>query len=105
MPKIYEKGAQAADKVNVRMPDGLRDRIKGHAAARNLSSNALILETLEAAFPSPVVPESVNEKLLLATKEILVDWHSAVVAIGQDPSQNMALAKLQKIVDEAEAIK
>ncbi|MDR6431289.1 Arc family DNA-binding protein [Brucella pseudogrignonensis] len=105
MIKIYEKGAQATDKFNVRMPDGLRDRIKGHAKARNLSSNALILETLEAAFPAPVVPESINERLLLAAKELLVDWQMAVTALGQSPLQNAALVKLQKSINEAEAIR
>ena len=41
------------DKVIVRLPDGMRDRIKSAAATNNRSMNAEIVAALEQAYPDP----------------------------------------------------
>ncbi|MGC9445990.1 Arc family DNA-binding protein [Cereibacter johrii] len=41
------------DKVIVRLPDGMRDRIKTAAEANNRSMNAEIVATLEEKYPAP----------------------------------------------------
>lgn len=45
--------SRTLDKVIVRLPDGMRDRIKAAADANNRSMNAEIVATLEAAYPAP----------------------------------------------------
>ncbi len=44
------------DQYIVRMPDGMRERIRLAAKARHQSMNAAIVAVLEAAFPPPVDP-------------------------------------------------
>lgn len=41
-----------SDKFMLRLPDGMRDRIKAVAAQNNRSMNAEIVATLEAKYPS-----------------------------------------------------
>ena len=43
--------SQLAERFQVRMPDGLRDRIAAAAEANNRSMNAEIVATLEQAYP------------------------------------------------------
>lgn len=45
--------SELAERFQVRMPDGLRDRIKAAADANNRSMNAEILATLEREYPAP----------------------------------------------------
>lgn len=40
--------SDAADKVLVRMPDGMRDKLKAHAKSNNRTMNAEIIDRLEA---------------------------------------------------------
>lgn len=42
------------DQFVVRLPDGMRDRIKAAAEANNRSMNAEIVATLERAYPDPL---------------------------------------------------
>lgn len=42
------------DQFVIRLPDGMRDRIKAAAEANNRSMNAEIVATLEDAYPAPV---------------------------------------------------
>ncbi len=41
------------DQYMLRLPDGMRDRIKAAAAENNRSMNAEIVATLESAYPIP----------------------------------------------------
>jgi hypothetical protein len=47
------KAGRGADQFPLRLPDGLRDRIKAEAAAANRSMNAEIIATLEREYPEP----------------------------------------------------
>lgn len=49
-----ESESRNLDKVIVRLPDGMRDRIKAAAEANNRSMNAEIVATLELAYPTPL---------------------------------------------------
>ena len=58
--------SQTQDKFVLRLPDGMRDRIKRAAEANNRSMNAEIVATLEREYP-----ESTGVELL---QEILSEW-------------------------------
>lgn len=45
--------SQQQDKFVLRLPDGMRDRIKAAAEANNRSMNAEIVATLEEKYPAP----------------------------------------------------
>ncbi|MCD1266075.1 hypothetical protein B5M44_19190 [Shinella sumterensis] len=45
--------SQLAERFQIRLPDGLRDRIRASAATNNRSMNAEIVNALEFAFPEP----------------------------------------------------
>ncbi|WP_197730643.1 Arc family DNA-binding protein [Rhizobium beringeri] len=58
------------DKFLLRMPDGLRDRIKAVADENNRSMNAEIVATLETIYP----PKSMDVKLLAEFLDSLVGF-------------------------------
>lgn len=66
------------DKFVLRLPDGMRDRIKSAAEANNRSMNAEIVATLEEKYPAPK-PES----LRLVRLQAVVDMFDDVVADGE----------------------
>jgi len=47
--------SRSLDKVIVRLPDGMRDRIREAAEANNRSMNAEIVAALEKEFPAPAL--------------------------------------------------
>lgn len=47
------RAGRDSDGFRLRLPDGLRDRIKAAAEAEGRSMNAEIVGALEAAFPAP----------------------------------------------------
>lgn len=51
---MVERAPQTQDKYVVRLPDGMRERIKRAADARGHSMNQVIVDTLEKEFPAPV---------------------------------------------------
>lgn len=80
-----QSDSRALDKVIVRLPDGLRDRIKVAAAKNNRSMNAEIVAALEEKYPSPVPTKGIED--------LLREWAPRVV--------NEADKKQQaKLIDE-----
>lgn len=65
------KSAQPQDKYVVRLPDGMRERIKQAAEANNRSMNAEIVATLEEAYPPPRSPYP-----FLDVEMLILQWHS-----------------------------
>lgn len=63
---------QGDDKFIVRLPDGMRDRIKSLAKVNGRSANTEMVLALLEAFPEPVVPEieTVNSFLVAALRWI-----------------------------------
>ena len=49
---------QFKDRYMLRLPDGMRERIKAAAESNNRSMNAEIVATLEEAYPAPVEPQT-----------------------------------------------
>ncbi|MBZ3693412.1 Arc family DNA-binding protein [Phyllobacterium calauticae] len=47
------KQGRGSEQVMIRLPDGMRDRIKLHAERHGRSMNAEIVQVLEHAFPEP----------------------------------------------------
>lgn len=54
--------SEKQDRFIVRLPDGMRDRIKAAAAENNRSMNAEIVATLEEKYPRPILDDP-NELL------------------------------------------
>lgn len=92
------------DQFALRLPDGLRDRIKSHAKANSRSMNTEVILALEAAFPAPAVPESVNEAMFAAASAVLDDWGQMLAAIGQDPATNPKIEALANALKAAETL-
>ena len=62
-----ESESRNLDKVIVRLPDGMRDRIKAAAEVANRSMNAEIVATLEEKYPAPI-REQVGRLAAIATE-------------------------------------
>ncbi|MDO5643445.1 MAG: Arc family DNA-binding protein [Paracoccus sp. (in: a-proteobacteria)] len=60
--------SELADRFQVRMPAGMRDRIKAAAEANNRSMNAEIVATLEEKYPAPV--QSRIDRLLALAQQL-----------------------------------
>lgn len=87
--------SQSQDKFIIRLPEGMRDRIKFAADANNRSMNAEIVATLEAAYPEENELEQAAKDLVTA----LEGWRRTV-----DPDQMQfmnakARRAVQKIVE------
>lgn len=54
---MIDAPSKKQDQFIVRLPDGMRDRIKAAAETNNRSMNADIVATLEEAYPAPPPPE------------------------------------------------
>jgi hypothetical protein len=65
-----------SDKFMLRLPDGLRDRIKKNADFNLRSMNAEIVATLLHSYPEPRDPDSeqIAEAFLLLPKETQTDF-------------------------------
>ncbi len=78
---VQRTPSRALDKIIIRLPDGLRERIANVAKANNRSSNAEIVSTLEAAYPHPVDKRDVVRALETILKRIKqnpeadISWH------------------------------
>ena len=57
---MTEQSAQNQDKFIVRLPDGLRDRIRLAAESNHRSMNAEVVALLEENYPAPV-PENISD--------------------------------------------
>lgn len=55
---VQDSPSRKQDQFIVRLPDGMRDRIKAAAEASNRSMNAEIVATLEEKYPAPADPQS-----------------------------------------------
>lgn len=51
--------SELKDRFIIRLPDGMRERIRIAADANNRSMNSEILATLEAAYPDPITDQEV----------------------------------------------
>lgn len=62
---MSEPPSQSQDKFVVRLPDGMRERIKAEAEANNRSMNAEIVARLEGSFASsnPELLVTIDEKI------------------------------------------
>ena len=55
-----------SDKFMLRLPDGMRDRIKAAADSNNRSMNAEIVATLEERYPAPEQFDAKVERMIFA---------------------------------------
>lgn len=60
---------QPQDKYVVRLPDGMRDRLKAAAEANRRSMNAEIVDRLEESFHLPLVVAQLNREIAVAEEE------------------------------------
>lgn len=59
--------SEKQDRFIVRLPDGMRDRIKAAAEANNRSMNAEIVSALESAYPAPGEIAYIRQIILMLT--------------------------------------
>lgn len=57
---------QFKDRYMLRLPDGMRDRIKAAAEASNRSMNAEIVAALEEKYPEPSIDEILGRRTIRA---------------------------------------
>ena len=65
--------SEEAERFQIRLPDGMRSRIRAAAAANGRSMNAEIIATLEAAYP----PDRTIEDTIYFAKQILGEYQDA----------------------------
>ncbi|HVI30423.1 Arc family DNA-binding protein [Hansschlegelia sp.] len=70
---MSEEGRTYQDKFMLRMPEGLRDRIKVAAQANGRSMNAEIVDCLEEHYPA----EPLLEDLIYLAREVVGDFQDA----------------------------
>lgn len=76
-----------SDQFIVRLPDGMRDRIKRAAASNNRSMNAEVVATLEEKYPGEVLAEL--DDLLSMFAEASVE-----LALSKDDPAQLAIAQV-----------
>lgn len=99
--RTYGYPSQQAERVNIRLPKGMRARISAAARMNSHSANAEIVSVLEAAFPADVEPESVNQRLLQAALLLAGQWSAALEGMGVDPGNHPALQKFHQEAQKA----
>lgn len=86
----------------LRLPDGMRDRIKAAAAENNRSMNAEIVATLEEKYPPPD-PQTDYEFRMQRSEEILAEM-TEIIAGYEDPTQDVKdLARRFEVLKEEHA--
>ena len=93
------------DQLLLRLPDGLRDRIKETADRNGRSLTSEIVFTLTETYPAPIEPESINEALLEAAQEVAEKWASVLATLGQSPDDNQPLQRLMERLEKAGKMK
>lgn len=86
---MTDSGTRKTEQFIVRLPDGMRDRIKRAAEANNRSMNAEIVATLEEKYPSDNALEGFGE---------LLEAYADIAARAADPNlneQDRALVQLE----------
>lgn len=103
--------SQNQDKFVLRLPDGMRDRIKTAAEINNRSMNAEIVATLEEKYPAPSPADAIraaftellntirsespnNEMLAKAIDHI----NSTMDAVGKDTANAIALEAVSHLL-------
>jgi hypothetical protein len=91
--------SDAADKVLVRMPNGMRDRLKEEAKANNRTMNAEIVARLSRSFQDDSIVTSTQDNTVLlrtlADFVVLRHNHPEVMASMEKSMVKMALAVRQ----------
>jgi len=97
------KTGRGSDQFVLRLPDGMRDRIKAAAERNNRSMNAEIVATLEVHFPEPTqlteLQRSLDaaiDQLYSASEEEIFLKKYEVIRHLQDLSEEV----FRKIIDE-----
>jgi len=71
---------RGADVFQIRLPDGMRDRIKGAAAANGRSMNAEIISRLEESFD----PKQLGEmQVIIDSTGSPISWESIHTTLGE----------------------
>ena len=86
------KTGRLSENFNLRLPDGMRDRIKDAAARNNRSMNAEIVATLEEAYPAPAVD----------ARDALRKLRDMAAAFPEDPALVEVAAKADEFLADAQ---
>lgn len=106
-----EQNRTLQDKFMLRLPDGMRDRIKAAGDANNRSMNAEIVATLEEKYPAPVRHfnydklKEYQDYIEKRSKEIFASLDVILERYG-DPSEKVESlrAEFDALMDEHKAL-
>lgn len=70
---MNDSPSQQLEKFIIRLPDGMRERIKAAADANNRSMNAEIVATLDERYPAPEAFDAKVERMILAIGRRITD--------------------------------
>jgi len=79
--------SEQADKYLLRLPDGMRERLKDAAKENNRSMNAEIVARLEQSFLSKVYADGINEVSMSKREYQALMWRLDRIGalLGEDP--------------------
>lgn len=83
MKKEAKYPSQLAERFQIRLPDGLRDRIRDEASQNNRSMNAEIVAALEEKYPAPAA---------LSPEYLLREWSPRIREM-RSPEERLACIK------------
>lgn len=95
--------SEKLDQYMLRLPDGMRDRIKTAAEAANRSMNAEIVATLEEKYPAPVPKRGGGHALRILAKLDLLRRKSKMASTQEEEDKiqaqyDSAMAELREIM-------
>ncbi|WP_225028319.1 Arc family DNA-binding protein [Xinfangfangia pollutisoli] len=94
-----ERKPQTQDKFILRLPDGMRDRIKAAAEANNRSMNSEILAALDEKFPPPFSRQE-TMRMIKASLIMFADDKAGLREGTAAKNEAFALLVIEKILGE-----
>lgn len=88
-----EQNRSWVDRYMLRLPDGMRDRIKTAAEANNRSMNAEIVATLEEKYPAPTKP------VRLDMLEFFLEGYEAKLRRAMSENNNAEADRLRLVIE------
>jgi plasmid stability protein len=99
---MTERTPQTQDKFIVRLPDGMRDRIKAAAERNGRSMNAEIVAALDAHFPLPQRPQDVVSEVALSLSFVEPDLREQAIALLKEYAATGRLSLLARAEEAAQ---
>ena len=84
-PKVQDRNSRTADKINVRLPDGVRDQIIEKCRAEHIAMNTYVVQALEEKLArdagQPLVLEHISEQLAAIAAHLKIPTDERAAAL------------------------